>query len=56
MSGFFSSEAERALMGEEEEARRLFNSQLTPSIEHPGMPVQLTPSIEHPGMPTLSSS
>ncbi|KAL8707297.1 MAG: hypothetical protein Q9220_007640 [cf. Caloplaca sp. 1 TL-2023] len=35
MSGFLSSEAERALMGEEEEARRLFYSD---PLNHPPPP------------------
>lgn len=38
MSGFFSSEAERALMGEEEEARRLFYSDLLNHPPPPGHP------------------
>ncbi|KAL8812492.1 MAG: hypothetical protein Q9223_000098 [Gallowayella weberi] len=39
MSGFFSSEAERALMGEEEEARRLFYSDPLNHPPPPGYPV-----------------
>ncbi|MCJ1373285.1 hypothetical protein MMC20_004513 [Loxospora ochrophaea] len=35
MSSFFSSEAERALAGEEEEAQRLFNETLNEPIGHP---------------------
>ena len=40
MSGFLSSEAERALQGEEEEARRLFlqDSSAYPPTTHAGMP------------------
>ncbi|KAL8738615.1 MAG: hypothetical protein Q9181_000611 [Wetmoreana brouardii] len=46
MSGFFSSEAERALMGEEEEARRLFYSDPLNHPPPPGHPAyQGQPSV-----------
>ncbi|KAL8905877.1 MAG: hypothetical protein Q9207_002354 [Kuettlingeria erythrocarpa] len=60
MSGFFSSEAERALMGEEEEARRLFYSDPLNHPPPPGHPAyqgqHTVPVVHSQGWPPLYSA
>lgn len=60
MSGFFSSEAERALLGEEEEARRLFYSDPLNHPPPPGHPAyqgqHAVPVVPSQGWPPVYSA